>query len=131
MDIGYELPVGFWWRPYGNFVYKGAMLVSDEDIKAMIFDIKPRRYRLVDIFLVLPDKDYVAPAVSYYEIVTLPKCRIEELPDDAEVDVDVVVNAEGFPEGFVTDGSEENVDVDDVEEVDDAPDLVVLDSDEE
>lgn len=97
VELGYELPIGFWWRPYGNLVRKGGMLSDDDSIRAMIFDMKRRQYRQVDVFLVPPD-----PSISSdVKKNPVPSCTIEELRDDVEVIVDVVVNPIGYPEGGV------------------------------
>ena len=118
IELGYELPMGFWWRPLGNLVNKGGMLSCDDSIRAMIFDMDRREYRQVDVFLVPPDPSTCSGEVKKTPI---PACTIEELPDDAEVVVDVVVNPLGYPEGGVhvenisdsTDGEEDQEDQED------------------
>lgn len=96
IELGYELPMRFWWRSFRNLVSKGGMLSCHESIRAMVFDMERREYRQVDVFLGPPNPSTCSGEVK--KTKPIPACTIEQLPDDVEDVVDVVVNFLGYPE---------------------------------
>ncbi|XP_030509786.1 uncharacterized protein LOC115724609 isoform X1 [Cannabis sativa] len=79
--LGYDLPIQLWWRPYGNSMKDGTLLISDKEISLMAFDMKRRKYRKVDIFL-----------IAVLENSNMKSsCTIGEFPD-ANVLANIVVN---------------------------------------
>ncbi|KAM6597582.1 hypothetical protein CsatA_008106 [Cannabis sativa] len=79
--LGYDLPIQLWWRPYGNSMKDGTLLISDKEISLMAFDMKRRKYRKVDIFL-----------IAVLENSNMKSsCTIGEFPD-TNVLANIVVN---------------------------------------
>ncbi|XP_060962240.1 uncharacterized protein LOC133032340 [Cannabis sativa] len=107
-------PLHFWFRPKDKLLNDGFVLKGDKDLLSMFDDVRRKRYRKVEVYvdlfgtfggdcleLAVVGGPSQKTTIKHSTIAgpKLKRCIIEELPDDADVVVDVRVSAQ--PEDYV------------------------------